>query len=107
MWSSQATLLFYHHIIASVTYKVWGDSYVCCLAMICSFFYGYFSADKTDNLVGISETLISTALGGIVFALLSGQPLVVIGTTGPLLLFDESLYTVNIPCLLCYISIHL
>ncbi|XP_024084063.1 band 3 anion transport protein isoform X3 [Cimex lectularius] len=55
--------------------------------------FGGLMADKTDNLVGISETLISTAIGGIVFALLSGQPLVIIGATGPLLLFDESLYT--------------
>lgn len=52
-------------------------------------------ADKTNNLIGISETLVSTAVAGILFALLSGQPLVIIGTTGPLLLFDESLYKVR------------
>ncbi|XP_073975521.1 anion exchange protein Ae2 isoform X4 [Rhodnius prolixus] len=55
--------------------------------------FGGLMADKTENLVGISETLISTSLAGIVFALLAGQPLVIIGATGPLLLFDESLYT--------------
>lgn len=54
-----------------------------------------FKADKTNNLVGISETLVATSLSGIVFALISGQPLLVIGTTGPLLLFDESLYGVS------------
>lgn len=52
-------------------------------------------ADKTNNLIGISETLVSTAVAGMLFALLSGQPLVIIGTTGPLLLFDESLYKVR------------
>lgn len=62
-----------------------------------------FIADKTNNLIGISETLVSTAVAGMMFALLSGQPLVIIGTTGPLLLFDESLYKVreevtNIKC---------
>ncbi|BES98106.1 Band 3 cytoplasmic domain [Nesidiocoris tenuis] len=55
--------------------------------------FGGLMADKTDNLVGISETLIATALSGILFALLAGQPLVIVGATGPLLLFDESLYT--------------
>ena len=51
--------------------------------------------DKTENLIGISETLVSTSAAGIIFALLSGQPLIIIGTTGPLLLFDESLYSVR------------
>lgn len=54
--------------------------------------FGGLVADKTSNLMGISETLISTALTGILFAFLSGQPMMVVGTTGPLLLFDESLY---------------
>lgn len=54
--------------------------------------FGGLMSDKTENLIGISETLIATALSGVVFALLSGQPLVIVGSTGPLLLFDESLY---------------
>jgi solute carrier family 4 anion exchanger 2 len=55
-------------------------------------------ADKTDNLIGISETLIATSAAGILFALLAGQPLIIIGATGPLLLFDESLYSVSLNC---------
>ncbi|XP_069684208.1 band 3 anion transport protein-like isoform X3 [Periplaneta americana] len=55
--------------------------------------FGGLMGDKTDNLIGISETLISTSAAGILFALLSGQPLIIIGATGPLLLFDESLYS--------------
>ncbi|KFB52870.1 AGAP006115-PB-like protein [Anopheles sinensis] len=53
--------------------------------------FGGLSSDKTHNLIGISETLVSASLVGLVFHLLSGQPLVIIGTTGPLLLFDEAL----------------
>jgi len=52
--------------------------------------------DKTHNMIGISETLLATSAAGILFALLSGQPLVIVGTTGPLLLFDESLFGVRI-----------
>lgn len=49
-------------------------------------------SDKTQNVIGISETLVSGSWTGIVMALFATQPLVIIGTTGPLLLFDESLY---------------
>ncbi|XP_058121393.1 band 3 anion transport protein isoform X2 [Anopheles ziemanni] len=53
--------------------------------------FGGLSSDKTHNLIGISETLVSASFVGLVFHLLAGQPLVIIGTTGPLLLFDEAL----------------
>lgn len=54
--------------------------------------FGGLMSDKTQNLIGISETLVATSFAGVIFALLSGQPLVIVGSTGPLLLFDESLY---------------
>ncbi|CAH0545905.1 unnamed protein product [Brassicogethes aeneus] len=54
--------------------------------------FGGLLGDKTQNLIGIPETLLSTSVAGLAFALLAGQPLVIIGTTGGLLLFDESLF---------------
>ncbi|XP_076377977.1 anion exchange protein Ae2 isoform X3 [Megalopta genalis] len=54
--------------------------------------FGGLMSDKTHNVIGISETLVSGSWTGVVMALISTQPLVIIGTTGPLLLFDESLY---------------
>lgn len=54
--------------------------------------FGGLMSDKTQNMIGISETLISCSWTGVVMALFATQPLVIIGTTGPLLLFDESLY---------------
>ncbi|XP_017773289.1 PREDICTED: band 3 anion transport protein isoform X2 [Nicrophorus vespilloides] len=54
--------------------------------------FGGLMSDKTDNYIGISETLVATSVAGVIFALFSGQPLVIVGSTGPLLLFDESLY---------------
>ncbi|XP_052566991.1 band 3 anion transport protein isoform X6 [Culex pipiens pallens] len=53
--------------------------------------FGGLASDKTHNLIGISETLVSCAFVGLIFHTLAGQPLVIIGTTGPLLLFDEAL----------------
>lgn len=54
--------------------------------------FGGLTGDKTDNYMGISETLVCTSVAGVIFAILSGQPIIIIGSTGPLLLFDESLY---------------
>ncbi|XP_055928203.1 anion exchange protein 2-like isoform X2 [Argiope bruennichi] len=54
--------------------------------------FGGLLADKTGNNIGVSETLIGTSISGILFALLSGQPLIIIGTTAPLVLIDETLY---------------
>ncbi|XP_001601955.2 band 3 anion transport protein isoform X3 [Nasonia vitripennis] len=54
--------------------------------------FGGLLSDKTHNVIGISETLVSCCCTGIIMALFATQPLVIIGTTGPLLLFDESLY---------------
>lgn len=44
--------------------------------------------------IGVSETLIGTAICGIIYSLFAGQPLIIIGTTGPLLMFDEMLFQV-------------
>lgn len=54
--------------------------------------FGGLLSDKTENFIGICETLLSTSIAGIIFALLAGQPIIILGTTGPLLLFDESLF---------------
>merc|ERR1712106_313779 len=54
--------------------------------------FGGIMGSKTENDIGISETLIMSCVCGVIFALLSGCPLIIIGTTGPVLLYDEALY---------------
>lgn len=54
--------------------------------------FGGLASEKTKDLIGISETLLAASVVGIIFHALSGQPLTIIGTTGPLLLFDEALH---------------
>ncbi|XP_064540056.1 anion exchange protein 3 isoform X6 [Drosophila montana] len=63
--------------------------YFACLSTAITF--GGLASAKTDSWIGISETLVACSFVGIVFHCLSCQPLVIIGTTGPLLLFDEAL----------------
>ncbi|GAB6019826.1 hypothetical protein CHUAL_001367 [Chamberlinius hualienensis] len=55
--------------------------------------FGGILSNKTQNLIGVTETLICSAFCGVLFSLLSGQPLMIIGVTGPVLLFDESLFS--------------
>ncbi|XP_072930978.1 band 3 anion transport protein isoform X2 [Epargyreus clarus] len=53
--------------------------------------FGGLLAEKTYGNIGISETLVFTCVGGVTFALLSGQPMMITGATGPLLLLDDAL----------------
>eukprot|EP00095_Tigriopus_kingsejongensis_P009937 maker-scaffold1000_size72005-snap-gene-0.9 protein:Tk09937 transcript:maker-scaffold1000_size72005-snap-gene-0.9-mRNA-1 annotation:"anion exchange" len=64
--------------------------YFACLSGAIAF--GGLTSDKTAGLIGIPETLIMSAVGGLIFALFAGQPLIVTGVTGPVLLFDEALF---------------
>lgn len=44
--------------------------------------------------MGVTELIVSTAAIGIIFSLLAGQPLLIIGFSGPLLVFEEAYYKV-------------
>lgn len=51
--------------------------------------------------MGVSELIISTSVLGILFSLLGAQPLLVIGFSGPLLVFEEAFYKVYVRQCLC------
>ncbi|KAB0405530.1 hypothetical protein E2I00_002683, partial [Balaenoptera physalus] len=55
--------------------------------------FGGLLGEKTHNLMGVSELLISTAAQGILFSLLGAQPLLVVGFSGPLLVFEEAFFS--------------
>ncbi|KAH0621199.1 hypothetical protein JD844_022257, partial [Phrynosoma platyrhinos] len=54
--------------------------------------FGGLLGEKTEGLMGVSELIISTSVLGMIFSLLSAQPLLVIGFSGPLLVFEEAFY---------------
>ncbi|VDK49108.1 unnamed protein product [Anisakis simplex] len=54
--------------------------------------FGAIIGEITNGEIGMIETLLATSLGGITFALLSTQPLIVMGVVGSMLIFEESLY---------------
>lgn len=62
--------------------------------------------------MGVTELIVSTATLGIIFSLLAGQPLLIIGFSGPLLVFEEAYYKVRhlknieLTCqFLCYVML--
>ncbi|XP_062234985.1 solute carrier family 4 member 1b (Diego blood group) [Platichthys flesus] len=54
--------------------------------------FGGLLADKVDNMMGVPELLISTSIQGIIFCFVAAQPVLVIGFSGPLLVFEEAFY---------------
>uniref|UniRef100_A0A8C3G1Z2 Anion exchange protein n=1 Tax=Cyclopterus lumpus TaxID=8103 RepID=A0A8C3G1Z2_CYCLU len=54
--------------------------------------FGGLLADKVDNMMGVSELLISTSIQGIIFCFIAAQPVLVIGFSGPLLIFEEAFF---------------
>ncbi|KAI7803691.1 Solute carrier family 4 [Triplophysa rosa] len=54
--------------------------------------FGGLLADKTEHMMGVSEMMVSTCVQGIIFCLFAAQPVLVIGFTGPLLVFEEAFF---------------
>ena len=75
-----------------------------CLAPAVTF--GGVMSIETGGDIGAVEMIAATAICGVIYALLSGQPLIVLGGTGPLLVFTAILYVMcqdyNIPFLPTY-----
>lgn len=75
-----------------------------CLAPAVTF--GGVMAIETGGQIGAVEMIAASAFCGVAFALMSGQPLIILGGTGPLLVFTAILFRLcsdmNIPFLASY-----
>ena len=50
-----------------------------------------FSLDmfqNTDSHYGVNEVLLASVLGSVVFSFFAAQPLVIVGVTGPITVFN-------------------
>uniref|UniRef100_S4R7B4 Anion exchange protein n=1 Tax=Petromyzon marinus TaxID=7757 RepID=S4R7B4_PETMA len=54
--------------------------------------FGGLLGDATDNMQGVLESFLGTALSGAVFCLFAGQPLIILSSTGPVLVFERLLF---------------
>ena len=64
--------------------------YFACLTPIITF--GGLLGDATGNNIATMESLVCGCLCGIVYGLFSGQPLTILGSTGPVLVFETIVY---------------
>jgi len=54
--------------------------------------FGGLMSQLTGGAIGAMEMIIGTAIGGVIYAALGGQPLTILGGTGPLLVFTGVLF---------------
>jgi hypothetical protein len=75
-----------------------------CLANAVAF--GSLSSTVTNGQIGVVEMLVATAIGGTLYALLSAQPITLIGGTGPIVIFTSLLFVICKQMGLEFISVY-
>ncbi|XP_073687031.1 anion exchange protein 2-like isoform X1 [Garra rufa] len=55
--------------------------------------FGGLLGEKTEGLLGVSELIVATCIQGVLFCLLGAQPLLVVGFSGPILVFEEAFFS--------------
>ncbi len=75
-----------------------------CLANAIAF--GALSSLLTGGELGIIEMLIATAVGGVIYALFSAQPITLLGGTGPIVIFTALLYKASQDLGLSFIAVY-
>jgi mannitol/fructose-specific phosphotransferase system IIA component (Ntr-type) len=76
-----------------ISAKVFGSTlfmYFACLAPAVAF--GGLLYELTGGQIGAVETLLASAVSGLLWALFAGQPLAIVGATGPNVIFTGILY---------------
>lgn len=68
----------------------WIFLYFACLSPIITF--GGLLSDATHKNMAAMESLVSGFVCGIGYGLFSGQPLTILGSTGPVLVFEQIVY---------------
>lgn len=60
---------------------MWGDP-----------FTSPYCASRFLHPQGVMESFLGTAMAGSLFCLFSGQPLIILSSTGPILIFEKLLF---------------
>ncbi|XP_012326696.2 anion exchange protein 4 isoform X2 [Aotus nancymaae] len=55
--------------------------------------FGGLLGDATDGAQGVMESFLGTAVAGAAFCLMAGQPLTILSSTGPVLVFERLLFS--------------
>ncbi|GCC24078.1 hypothetical protein chiPu_0002477 [Chiloscyllium punctatum] len=77
--------------------------YCACMSPVITF--GGLLGEATDNNISAIESLFGASMTGIVYSLFSGQPLTILGSTGPVLVFEKILFKLCKEYELSYLSL--
>jgi boron transporter len=61
---------------------------------------------ETENSLGAIEVLLASCVTGVLFSVFAGQPLVIVGVTGPVLILTVSIYTLSVQWGLNFIPLY-
>lgn len=59
---------------------------------------------RTHSQYGVNEVLLASVLGSVVFSFLACQPLVIVGVTGPITVFNYTVYDIMVPTGVNYLA---
>uniref|UniRef100_A0A8C5DSN0 Anion exchange protein n=1 Tax=Gouania willdenowi TaxID=441366 RepID=A0A8C5DSN0_GOUWI len=77
--------------------------YCACMSPVITF--GGLLGEATQGNISAMESLLGASLTGVVYAMFSGQPLTILGSTGPVLVFEKILYKFCSEYHLSYLSL--
>ncbi|NXW52245.1 S4A8 protein, partial [Nyctiprogne leucopyga] len=77
--------------------------YCACMSPVITF--GGLLGEATDGHISAMESLLGASMTGVVYSLFAGQPLTILGSTGPVLVFEKILYKFCKEYTLSYLSL--
>ncbi|XP_074836417.1 electroneutral sodium bicarbonate exchanger 1 isoform X1 [Carettochelys insculpta] len=77
--------------------------YCACMSPVITF--GGLLGEATDGQISAIESLFGASMTGVVYSLFAGQPLTILGSTGPVLVFEKILFKFCKDYTLSYLSL--
>ncbi|XP_034090115.1 sodium bicarbonate cotransporter 3-like [Gymnodraco acuticeps] len=77
--------------------------YCACMSPVIAF--GGLLGEATKGNISAIESLFGASMTGVAYSLFAGQPLTILGSTGPVLVFEKILFTFCSDYGLCYLSL--
>ncbi|NWH79185.1 S4A8 protein, partial [Piaya cayana] len=77
--------------------------YCACMSPVITF--GGLLGEATSGHISAMESLLGASMTGVVYSLFAGQPLTILGSTGPVLVFEKILYKFCKEYALSYLSL--
>ncbi|XP_019336594.1 electroneutral sodium bicarbonate exchanger 1 [Alligator mississippiensis] len=77
--------------------------YCACMSPVITF--GGLLGEATDGQISAMESLFGASMTGVVYSLFAGQPLTILGSTGPVLVFEKILFKFCKDYTLSYLSL--